>query len=95
MGALSHTELQDLRHCSFPALACLNAKQHGVGQCWLSGQLGSLVNKPAHHHLTADQAGMLSCIEGLGMCLCVNSNKSSFELFNLPPVSARSAGESG
>lgn len=86
VGAWCHAELQDLRRCNLPVLASLNAKQHGVGQCWLSLQLDSLVKGPAHHHLTADQAGMLSCIEGSGMWLC---EKSSFEMLNHPLVSAR------
>ncbi len=89
MGARCHAEPQDLRHCNLPVLASLNAKQHGVGQCWLSVQPGSLVKRGAHHHLTADQAGMLSWVEGFGTWLCVNSNKSSFELLNHPSVSAR------
>lgn len=84
VGARCHAEPKDLRHCNLPALASLNAKQHGVGQCWLSVQPGSLVKQPTHHDLTADQAGMLSRLEGMGMWLCVNSNKSSFELLNHP-----------
>lgn len=35
VGARCHAEPQDLRHCNLPALASLNAKQHGVGRCWL------------------------------------------------------------
>lgn len=86
VGARCHAETQDLRPCNLPALAFLNAKQHGVGQCWLSVRPESLVKGPAHHHLTADQAGMLGAS---GTWLCVDLNKSSFELLNHPPVSAR------
>lgn len=70
---------------NLPVLAFLNAKRHGVGQCWLSAQPSSLVKGPAHHHLTADQAGMLSRVEGSGTLLCVDSNKSSLQLLNHPP----------
>lgn len=52
VGARCHAEPKDLRHCNLPALASLNAKQHGVGQCWLSVQPGSLVkraNTPRPH----------------------------------------------
>lgn len=75
-----------------PTLASLNAKQHGVAQCWLSVQPSSPVKEPTHRNLAADQAGMLSWLEGLGTWLCVNSNKSSFELLNHPPMSARTGG---
>lgn len=83
VGACCHTEARDLRHGSLPVLTSLNAKQHGVSQCWLSVLLGSPLKGPAqHHHLTADQAGMLSCGKRLGTRLLENSNMSYFELLN-------------
>lgn len=75
-----------------PYFASLNAKQRGVGQCWLQCSRAPRWKGPAPHHLTADQAGMLSRVEGSGLCSWANLNKPSFELLNHPSRGARMGG---
>ena len=39
VGACCHAEPRDLKHCNLAVFASLNAKQHGVDQCWLQCSL--------------------------------------------------------
>lgn len=73
-----------------PVLAFLNAKQHGVGQYWLSVQPDSPGERAsAPIPPTADHAGW----KAWGTWpLRVNSNKSLFQLLHYPPASTRTGG---
>lgn len=92
VGSCYHAEPPDLKQCKLAVFASLNAKQRGVGQCWLRCSRAPRWKGPAPHHLTADQAGMLSRVEGSGLCSRVNLNKPSFELLNHPSRGVRMAG---
>lgn len=85
-----HAGPRDLKQCELAVFACLNAKQRGVGSSVDSAAAGlPRWKRPAPHHLTADQAGMLSRVEGSGLCSWVNLNKPSFELLYHPSRGVR------